>query len=507
MTALDNAVVETKALLDGPVGQVAGLEDLLPFWDFFQEMIEHNKILIELREQHREICELYQAAVLGEMPGYEYFVVNMPRRTLKTKILQGLAGWTLGEFTDAQLMYGCYSEKLVGQSVRYVAHQVMNRIWYKELYGDLVHTRSNDTVTTVDGGMLYGAGMAATGAGYGAGMKAPGGGYISLDDPANPLGSFSAVQRENTIENFETIWKGCRNSDLWCPIFINAQRIGPEDLPGYVEENYRNKTYVLRFPLRIKLGSYKEAADASDPTAVSAFPDAWSLSTLADYEKTRLGRFVVASQFQQQPIALGGNLIPVDEFVRYDPAEAVNMRFEKMVITVDTALKTKEANDDSAAALWGLIQKKAYLVDCVYGKWESPELLERITLFYDKHKSTPGWPRPRIIIEEKAAGTPLLQNLVKNGVPAKGIERDIDKVRRVQSVLPYIETGLCCIPMSIGNADYRPPPWLEFWIKQHAAFTPLMTHAHDDLVDTSADAIDYLLARKLSSWDVLTDKQ
>ena len=49
---------------------------------------------------------------------------------------------------------------------------------------------------------------------------------IALDDPAKPDHATSKVESSNVIENFEMTWKGCRNSDEWCPIFINAQRIG-----------------------------------------------------------------------------------------------------------------------------------------------------------------------------------------------------------------------------------------------------------------------------------------
>ena len=429
---------------------------------------------------------MYERAIMGELEGYEYFVVNMPRRIGKTKILQALAAWTFGEFPDSQMLYGSYSEKLVRRSIAY-SLATMRRAWYKEMYGDLVHTRSSDLVTTLGGGTLYGAGMAATIAGFGAGLKEACGGFEALDDPANPISSLSPVQRENVIENFETSWKGCRNSDRWCPIFINAQRIGPDDLPGYVQSTYRNKTLVLKFPCFV--------------AGHSMFPDTWSDGTMKELETTRIGRYVLAAQFQQEPVALGGNLIPIDAFDRWDPADAPAMKFERLVIPVDTALKTKQANDFSCAALWGLLDKRAYLIDLLHGKWESPELIKNIRIFWEKWKNQPGWPRPRLVIEEKAAGTPLLQNLQRDGIPAKGIERDVDKVRRVQAVLPYIETHMAVIPR-LGTV-----PWIGAWESEHAEFTANGTHSHDDMVDTTADALEFLLARKLSSFDVLMDKK
>ena len=466
--------------------------DVVDLWQFFEAFIELNEVSVTLHECHREICELYQAAILGDMPGYEYFVVNMPRRTGKTKILQAVPCWMFGEFDGAQMMYGSYSEKLVLQTIAYV-RLTLNRPWYSELYGLKLHTERSDLVTTTGGGMLYGAGTHATVAGIGAGLKEPAGGFMALDDPASPDEALSKVESASVIQNFETSWKGCRNSDRFCPIFINAQRLGTDDLPGYLQKTYPNKTFTLKFPCTVG--------------GISVFPETWATETLDDLNKTRMGRFVRASQFDQEPVALGGNLIPVDALGRWDPREAPNMKWDKLVMPVDTALKAKESSDFSAAALWGKCAGKSYLIDVVHGKWESPELLTNIKLFYEKWSHIPGWPRPRLIIEEKAAGSPLLQNLRVHSVPAQGIERDIDKVRRVQNVLPFIETGMVFIPLATGPAGYTPPHWLKTWEAEHTEFSASLTHKNDDLVDTTADGLEQLLGRKLSGFDVLFDKR
>jgi predicted phage terminase large subunit-like protein len=460
--------------------------DIMAFWDYFQIFVEACHVSLPLKDEHREICDVYQAAVLGELSGYEYFLTSMPRRTGKTKILEALSSWTFGEFPPAQMLYGCYSEKLVARSILF-SGGVMAKPWYQDIYGDLIHSASKQTVTTPAGGVLYGAGIGATIAGYGGGLKEPAGGYIALDDPANPEAALSKVEAENTTENFELTWKGCRNSDQFCPIFVNAQRIGMNDLQAYIEANYSDVTYKLRFPCVV--GGF------------SRFPETWTASKLLALQRTRIGRYVYASQHQQIPVALGGNLIPVDEFMRWDPAEAETMRWEKLVITVDTALKTKEANDFSCAQLWGRLNKRAYLIDQLHGKWESPELVANVKSFWDKWQGREHWPRPRLIIEEKAAGSPLLQTLRGLGVPCQGIERDIDKARRVQNVLPFIEIHMVYVPKD-GST-----PWIAGFLQECAEFRQDGTHPHDDRVDPMCDGIEQLLGKRLSSFDVLMDNQ
>lgn len=478
-----------------PDEATAAPEPPIPLRDYFKAFIGGNRVILNDYACHAEICDAYEAAFTGTLVGIDYVLVHMPRRTGKTKILEALPTWVFGEFDGAQMLYGSYTEPLVKRTIRYVA-ATMQRAWYKDLYGDLIHTKSANLVTTVGGGTLYGAGTTATVVGYGAGLKEPAGGFIGLDDPSNADAVFSKVESKKVIDNFENTWKGCRNSDRWTPILVNAQRLGPDDLPGYIHTTYPNRTLILKFPAFHVPGWRSKPSSEAD--AVPAFPDTWGLNTLADLKKTRLGRYVLASQFQQEPIALGGNLIPIEKFQRYDWASARATDWEQIVITVDTAMKIKEANDYSCAQAWGLKERRAYLIDQVHGKWESPELLANVVTFMGKVKADFPMCPIRCLVEEKAAGTGLIQQMHAAGVPAEGIERAIDKVQRVQGVLPFIESGLVFVPKDEGG-----PAWLAGFLQECAAFKPDGTHAHDDRVDTMVDGVETLLGKGLSILDVL----
>lgn len=473
-------------------------EDVVPLWEFFQAFLAGNRVLLEDTECHREICETYEAAVTGQL-NYDYIICNMPRRIGKTKILEALPAWMFGEFDGAQMLYGSYTDTLVKRTIRYVG-ATMRRQWYKDIYGDLVHTKSANLVTTTGGGTLYGAGTTATVVGYGAGLKEPAGGFIALDDPSNADAVFSKIESKKVIDNFENTWKGCRNSDRYTPIIINAQRLGPDDLPGYIRRTYPNRTLVLKFPAFVAPGPGPRRPSIA-PDAVPAFPMTWSRNVLEDSLKTRIGRYVLASQMQQEPIALGGNLIQTESFKKYTPADVAALRWDMLVITVDTALKVKEANDYSCFQLWGRASRRAYLLDQAWGKWESPELKAMALTFWAKSRND--WPMAplRMIIEEKAAGTPLLQQLRSESVPAEGIERDLDKVRRVQSVLPHHEAGLVYVPAVKEEDD--PNHWVHGFLMECAEFKPDMTHAHDDRVDCFADGVNTLLGKPLSILELM----
>lgn len=492
----------TEPELQGPTKpEEANPDDFICLWEYFSEVfVPLNGLDIPLKPAHKRVCDALQDALLHDLaPGIEYIIINIAPRVGKTKILEAFATWAIAYFPDAQFIFTSYSSDLAEKSLAYIA-KTLREPWFIELYGDHLHGKKADHLTTVEGANLFAEGTGGTLTGKGAGLKRPAGGSLNIDDASKPDEALSPVESKKKQQWVETTCKNRRNSDTYTPIVIIGQRLGPDDVPGYFLKTYPEKCLHIKIPTLVDpVSGLASTAD----NAVSIFPETVSTSTLLDYRKTRLGRFVLASQYQQEPIALGGNLIPVEAFHRYDLSSARHTRWEKLVIPIDTALKAKQANDFSAIALWGLLKRRAYLIDLMHGKWESPELLLNVIAFWEKWQHVEGWPRPRMIIEEKAAGTPLLQNLNRQRVPAVGIERDIDKVKRVNSILPYIETGCCVLPK-----DGDPlAPWLEKFLTEHAQFAADGTAAHDDMVDTTVDGVEFLLGKPLSILDVLTTKR
>ena len=465
------------------------LADYVCFWEFFSEFfIPLNEIILPLKEFHREICFTLEKAFFCELgPDVRFILINMPPRTGKTKILEAWFCWIYAYFPDAQNIFTSYSGGLAEESLAYV-QDVMRRPWYVETFGDLIHARKADFMSTIDGGKMHAEGTGGTLTGKGAGLKRECGGAIAIDDPAKPDEALSVVVSAGLKRWLHTTIERRRNAVQFTPIVISAQRLGSADLPGYVRQ-----TYPPNMIVEIKV---KAMVDGQ-----STIPETMPTIDLVQLQQTRIGRFVFATQYQQEDAVLGGNLIPVDEFIRWNPETAKQFRFERLVITVDTALKTKQANDFSALALWGLLDGKAYFIDLMHGKWESPQLLTNTIAFWNKWRDVPEWPMPDLVIEEKAAGTPLLQNLNQQGIPAIGIERDIDKVRRCQGILAFIETHMVVVP-----AD-NSVPWVGKFLTECAEFSADGTHAHDDMVDTMIDAIDRLLGEGLSIFDVLIAKK
>ena len=160
-----------------------------------------------------------------------------------------------------------------------------------------------------------------------------------------------------------------------------------------------------------------------------------------------------------------------------------------MGIFADTAMKEGQRNDFSVLLYAGSDGVKVYALDLERGRWTAPELLERARAFWERH-------RPHRLhnpvhftgfhVEDKASGTGLIQTLrAQTAIPVIAVQRHRDKVSRVNDVLPYLAAGKLSIPVG--------PDWAEPLIHELCAFSPAMTHAHDDQVDTVTDAVETLL--------------
>jgi len=364
-------------------------------------------------------------------------------------------------------------------------------------------------------------------------------GAIIIDDPLKPKDAFSKPKITAANRDLVSTVKSRRaNPDT--PIIVIMQRIAEEDPTGFIvgkpekvtpERVVRSPTlggewkhitipavldseYVSQLPEK-----YRQMIERDSPDRFSYWPYKEPIQDLlamedgimASADGSRISRHVFSSQYQQQPRAIGGNLLRGDWFKRYRHLPKLKYR----VIIGDTAQKTKERNDYSVFACFGLgAEGGLYLLDLIRGKWEAPELERRVLAFWAKHSSD-AWlpayliPPPgvdvwagqlrKLFIEDKASGTGLIQKIKTLGgfIPVHPVERNKDKLTRVMDVQGYIEQGMVHVP--------EEAPFTSDFIEECEAFTADDTHPFDDQVDVLVDAVDEMLSskNKLEVWSSL----
>ena len=217
-------------------------------------------------------------------------------------------------------------------------------------------------------------------------------------------------------------------------IVVIQQRLNTDDLSGHILATYPDECCHIKFPAVLQDENGEEYCVIEETKPLK------ELQTLR-----RTQPFSYWSKFQQEPIVIGGNLIPVDSINRYKE-DMTNYKFDSKIITVDTAVKTKEHNDYSVLQCWGKIGTKAYLIDSARGKWESPMLLQNLVTFYNKHNQK-DTPVSHTYVEDVTFGTTLRQEALLLGVPIEVLARNnADKVVRVEQILSYVATGMVSIP-------------------------------------------------------------
>lgn len=196
--------------------------------------------------------------------------------------------------------------------------------------------------------------------------------------------------------------------------------------------------------------------------------------------------------------------------------------FEYIVMSLDTAFseesydKKKQQTDPSACSVWGGFRFKGVanimLLDCWAEKLSFPDLVDAVTREKDQKygetdkrpimtpQSVPKWvkglrPKPlagksidTIVIEGKASGKSLRQQLYKNGILTVEFNPGrADKLTRLHVVSPLAVDGRIWIPES-GTKPGQFMTWTEPLLEQLCSYSGEGTVLHDDLLDTTTQA-------------------
>ena len=161
-------------------------------------------------------------------------------------------------------------------------------------------------------------------------------------------------------------------------------------------------------------------------------------------------------------------------FKHYRPDE-LPAKFERVVQSWDTANKATELSDFSVCTSWGISGKELYLLDVLRRRMEYPELKRAVREQYERL-------RPSVVlIEDKASGTQLIQELVADGLYAvTRYQPQSDKVMRMHAQTAMIENGFVHVPDAA--------PWLAQYLHEMTVFP---NGRHDDQVDSTAQMLDW----------------
>lgn len=442
------------------------------FFTYRKMINKNNKWGWWQEEIANELQIFYNDLSVGKRPK---LVIQAPPQHGKSVQIVEFISWLAGKNPNLKTIYTSFSERL---GVR--ANLKLQRLYDSELYKEIFPiTKINQSnAVTVSGQFLRNREILEYCDNDGYFRNTTVGGSITgealdlgvIDDPIKGRKEANSTTVRDGVWDWFTddfFTRFSENAGLLCIL----TRWHIDDPIGRLIERYPD-VKVLSYPaIAIKNERHRNEGEA-------LFPEHKSLDFLLE-RKSMMDTHSWLSLYQQTPTIVDGDIIRGSWFGRYDVLPP--MKYRK--IYADTAQKTKEHNDYSVFECWGLgNDNKIYLIDMIRGKWEAPDLKRQAVDFWNKHKALNNGALREMCVEDKASGTGLIQDIRREAqIPIKAIQRNIDKLTRVQDVVSYIESGYVMIPEQAS--------FVSDFVTECESFTADNAHQHDDQIDPMIDAI------------------
>jgi predicted phage terminase large subunit-like protein len=161
----------------------------------------------------------------------------------------------------------------------------------------------------------------------------------------------------------------------------------------------------------------------------------------------------------------------------YEPGE-LPAELNWIVQSWDTANKATELSDFSVCTTWGVLSRQYYLLDVFRKKLNYPELKRSVIELAKRYSAC------TIVIEDKASGTQLIQDLKSDrvmGITEYKPPPGTDKIMRLHAQTAMFENGYIFLP--------RRAPWLPDYVHELTGFPGTR---YDDQVDSTTQFLGYV---------------
>ena len=442
-----------------------------------------------------QICEHLEACSGGEL---RKLLINIPPRHSKSTIVSVM--WPMWEWlTDPAQKFLCasYSGNL---SIRdnLKARRLIQSPWYQDRWGHMFKLAGDQNAKQRYENDKTGYRLATSVGGTATGE---GGSRLLLDDPHSAQEAQSDAIREAAVEWFDVVWSTRLNDPKADVMVTIMQRLHERDISGHILDDIGGWEHLM-IPAEWDGIRRKTSVGPYDPRQKKGeliCPERFGEDEIADLKKL-LGAYGAAGQLQQEPTPSEGGILKT-QFFELWPENTGLPPFEYILQSYDCAFTEKSTGDPTACTVWAVFThagaRHVMLIDAWDEHLAYPDLREKAikqwgTEYGGMSKDSPfsRKKRPdRVLVEAKASGQSLLQDLRLAKVPAIPYNPgNADKISRAHQAAPTLELGLCWIPESKKTPGHA-VSWAQPFLKQLAKFP---VAAHDDYVDTFTQAIIYL---------------
>tara|TARA_R110000868_G_scaffold259538_1_gene517788 strand:+ start:684 stop:2201 length:1518 start_codon:yes stop_codon:yes gene_type:complete len=414
---------------------------------------------------HEKMAEAFQRVAEGKT---KRLIINMPPRHTKSEFASYLLpSWFLGNFPGKKIIQTSHTAELAvgfGRKVR----NLVDSDRYKDIFPDVAlqaDSKAAGRWATNYSGEYFAIGVGGAVTGKGADL-------LIIDDPhSEQEATLAEINPEVYDKTYEWYTSGPRQRlQPGGAIVVVMTRWSKRDLTGQVikaaAQRNGEEWEVIEFPAIL-------------PSGKPLWPEFWPLDQL-EALKQELPSGKWQAQYQQQPTSDVSAIVKREWWNIWDDDRPP--RCEYVIQSWDTAfLKTQRA-DYSACTTWGVFyqtddtgkeQANIILLDAIKERMEFPELKQRAFAEYK------AWEPDSLIVEAKAAGSPLIFELRAMGIPVQDFtpSKGNDKIARLNAVADLFASGRVWVPNT---------HWAEELVEEVASFP---SGEHDDLVDSMTQAL------------------
>ena len=414
---------------------------------------------------HEKMAKAFERVANGEC---KRLIINMPPRHTKSEFASYLLpSWFFGKFPNKKIIQTSHTAELAvgfGRKVR----NLVDSPNYKRIFPTLdlqSDSKAAGRWNTNFGGEYFAIGIGGAVTGKGADI-------LIIDDPhSEQEAAMAQTNPEIYDKTYEWYTSGPRQRlQPGGSIVIVMTRWSKRDLTGQVVKAAAQRSgeewEVIEFPAIL-------------PSGKPLWPEFWSLKELSAL-KEELPNSKWQAQYMQQPTSDVSAIVKREWWKVWDHDYPPSCEF--IIQSWDTAFLKTERADYSACTTWGVFYQdddrgvnraNIILLNAFKKRMEFPELKQRA---FEEFKE---WEVDSLIVEAKAAGSPLIFELRAMGIPVQEFtpSKGNDKIARLNAVADMFASGHVWVPNT---------HWAEELIEEVASFP---SGEHDDLVDSMTQAL------------------
>jgi predicted phage terminase large subunit-like protein len=431
---------------------------------------------------HRKLAKIFTDVIDGKK---KRVIINIAPRMGKSEFSSYLfPAYFLGKFPQKKIIMGTHTASLSEDFGRRIRNLIDSEE-YQELFPATTVADDQKAAgkwSTGAGGQYYAAGVGGALAGRGADL-------FVIDDPHSEQDG-----KNNSRSAFDTAWTWFQTGPLQRlmpggAIIVIMTRWSLVDLTG------RLMTYQMKNPDADpwEIVELPAILNENEENEKSLWPEQWPLESLKA-TKASLDPPFWNAQYMQQPSSDTAAIVSRKHWRTWEADDPPTCSY--VIQSWDTAFETKNTADYSACTTWGVFYNEQegdspqlILLDAFKDRMAFPEL-KQVALKHWKE-----WQPDAFIVEKKAAGAPLIQELRNMGIPVQEFSpsRGNDKMVRLNAVADLFSSGKVWAP------DTR---WAREVIEEMASFP---VGEYDDYVDTTTQAL--LRYRQGGFISLATDEQ